>query len=691
MNNIFKVEGMSCIICKNTVEKTLNKMDGVKEARVNLLDNEVFVEYDSVSFADMQKAIENAGYKLLKKKNDNKTPLIKLILSIILSIVSMILMHKYPLIQILIVLIIYLLNINTLISGIKSLINLNPNMNTLVSISSITALIYSIVNVFIFKNEKTFFDTSAMIITIVAIGKYIEKGTKSKATSILRGLSTLIPMQANLKKDNGQIEIIPISELKKGNIVVIKDGESIPQDGLIIKGQGQIDESMITGESLPVSKKEQDEVIGGSVLIDGLLEVIITSIPNATILSNIITQTKASLTKKIPIEKIADKISKYFVYGVLSISLLTFIIWIIKTGNIELSINFALSVMVISCPCALGLATPSAIYVASSSASRNGILIKNPSILEIFYKIKYLILDKTGTLTENKLHINKEEILDNTFIDVICSLESRSNHPIAKTIISKYKFNQIEFENIKEIKGKGIVATLNGSTYCVGNIEFLKENGAIIYDTLDDPALIIGAIKDSKILGLLYLSDVLRENSIKALNSLKDKNIELILCTGDNETAARSLNDKFNFNKVHFNVKPEDKSKIVQEYKSKSLTSMVGDGINDAIALSNADISISVNEASDIANASSDVILLNNDINDINYLYKLSKKTMRIIKQNLFWALFYNAIFIPLASGLLYNKFGIMLTPIIGTITMSISSIIVLTNALRISKLKKEN
>ena len=691
MNNIFKVEGMSCIICKNTVEKTLNKLDGVKEARVNLLDNEVFVEYDNVSFTDMQKAIENAGYKLLKKKNDNKTPLIKLILSIILSIVSMILMHKYPLIQILIVLIIYLLNINTLISGIKSLINLNPNMNTLVSISSITALIYSIVNVFIFKNEKTFFDTSAMIITIVAIGKYIEKGTKSKATSILRGLSTLIPMQANLKKDNGQIEVIPISELKKGNIVVIKDGESIPQDGLIIKGQGQIDESMITGESLPVSKKEQDEVIGGSVLIDGLLEVIITSIPNATILSNIITQTKASLTKKIPIEKIADKISKYFVYGVLSISLLTFIIWIIKTGNIELSINFALSVMVISCPCALGLATPSAIYVASSSASRNGILIKNPSILEIFYKIKYLILDKTGTLTENKLHINKEEILDNTFIDVICSLESRSNHPIAKTIISKYKFNQIEFENIKEIKGKGIVATLNGSTYCVGNIEFLKENGAIIYDTLDDPALIIGAIKDSKILGLLYLSDVLRENSIKALNSLKDKNIELILCTGDNEIAAKSLNDKFSFNKVHFNVKPEDKSKIVHEYKSKSLTSMVGDGINDAIALSNADISISVNEASDIANASSDVILLNNDINDINYLYKLSKKTMRIIKQNLFWALFYNAIFIPLASGLLYNKFGIMLTPIIGTITMSISSIIVLTNALRISKLKKEN
>ena len=244
---------------------------------------------------------------------------------------------------------------------------------------------------------------------------------------------------------------------------------------------------------------------------------------------------------------------------------------------------------------------------------------------------------------------------------------------------------------IKEIKGKGIVATLNGSTYCVGNIEFLKENGAIIYDTLDDPALIIGAIKDSKILGLLYLSDVLRENSIKALNSLKDKNIELILCTGDNEIAARSLNDKFNFNKVHFNVKPEDKSKIVQEYKSKSLTSMVGDGINDAIALSNANISISVNEASDIANASSDVILLNNDINDINYLYKLSKKTMRIIKQNLFWALFYNAIFIPLASGLLYNKFGIMLTPIIGTITMSISSIIVLTNALIISKLKKEN
>ena len=690
MNNIFKVEGMSCIICKNTVEKTLNKLNGVKEAHVNLLDNEVFVEYDNITFEEMERAIKDAGYTLLKKKNENKEPLIKLILSIILSIVSMILMHHYPLIQLLIVITVYILNIDILTSGIKSLIKLNPNMNSLVSISSITSLIYSIINVLFFNNEKVFFDTSVMILTIVSIGKFIEKGTKTKATNILRGLSTLIPMQANLKKENGEITIIPISELKKGNIVLIKSGESIPQDGLIIKGQGLIDESMITGESIPINKKENDGVIGGSILVDGLIEVIITSLPNTTILSNIITQTKESLTKKIPIEKLADKISKYFVYGVLTISLLTFIIWMIVSKKIELSINFALSVMVISCPCALGLATPSAIYVANSSAARNGILIKNPSILEIFHKTKYLIFDKTGTLTENKLHIVKEETYDDSFVDIICSLESISNHPIAKTILSNYKFNHISFNSIKEIKGKGIIGIKDDSKYCVGNVDFLKENGAIIYDDLNTSSLIIGAAKDSKILGLVYLKDVLRESSIKALNSLKEKNINIVLCTGDSETSANSLNESFKFDETLSNVKPEDKNNVVLTYKDKGLTTMVGDGINDAIALSNANVSISVNDASDIANASSDVVLINNDINDINYLYHLSKKTMRIITQNLIWALFYNAIFIPLAAGLLYNKFGIMLSPIIGTITMSISSIVVITNALRISKVKKE-
>lgn len=690
MNNIFKVEGMSCVICKNTVEKTLNKLDGVKEAHVNLLDNEVFVEYDGITFEKMQKAIKDAGYTLLKKKNENKEPLIKLILSIILSIASILLMHQSPLIQLIIVITVYILNIDILTSGIRSLIKLNPNMNSLVTISSITALIYSIINIFIFGYNKAFFDTSVMILTIVSIGKFIEKGTKAKATNILRGLSTLIPMQANLIKENSEVTIIPISELKKGNVVLVKSGESIPQDGLIVKGQALIDESMITGESIPINKKENDEVIGGSVLVDGAIEVIITSLPNTTILSNIITQTKESLTKKIPVEKLADKISKYFVYGVLAISLLTFIIWIIISGNIELSINFALSVMVISCPCALGLATPSAIYVANSSAARNGILIKNPSILEIFYKTKYLIFDKTGTLTENKLHIVKEDKYDNSFIDVICSLESISNHPIAKTILSNYKFNHVSFNSIKEIKGKGVIGLKDGSKYCVGNVEFLKENGAIIYDELNTSSLIIGAAKDSKILGLIYLKDVLRGSSINALNSLKNKNINMILCTGDNKTSADSLNETFKFDETLSNVRPEDKSNVVLSYKNKGITTMVGDGINDAIALSNANVSISVNDASDIANASSDVVLINNDINDINYLYNLSKKTMRIITQNLIWALFYNAIFIPLAAGLLYNKFGIMLSPIIGTITMSVSSIIVITNALRIGRVKKE-
>lgn len=692
MNNIFNVEGMTCIICKNTVEKTLLEINGVKDARVNLLDNEVYIEYDNVSFDILEKAVKNAGYKLSIKKKNNNHSLIKIIISLLLSIILMILMKINGIViyQILLTLIVFILNINTLKNGFFSLFKLNPNMNSLVTISSITSFILSIINVLVIKKQHSYFDTSAMILSITAVGKYIEKGTKSKATSILRGLTTLIPMQANLKRDNGDIEIIPISELKKGNIVVIKNGESVPQDGLILKGQAQLDESMITGESIPVYKTINNTVIGGSIIVDGILEVEITSSTNTTILSNIVNQTKKSLTSKIPIEKTVDRISKYFVYIILLISLTTFIVWYLASKDMELSINFALSVMVISCPCALGLATPSAIYVANSIAAKNGILIKNPSIIEILHKTKYMIFDKTGTLTENKLHIIKEEIYNNDFINIICSLESISNHPIAKSIIANYKYTHIQFDNLEEIKGKGIKGILNGSIYYVGNIDFLKEKGIIINNDIKDNSLIIGAIKDRELLGLIHLNDVLRESSIKALNELKNKDITLILCTGDSDESAKKINNKFLFNETYSNVKPENKSDIVSSYKQKGIITMIGDGINDAIALSNANISISIKEASDIANASSDIILLNNDINDINFLYNLSKKTIKIIKQNLFWALIYNSFFIPLAAGLLYNKFGIALTPIIGTITMSISSIIVITNALRIGKIQKE-
>ena len=695
MNTIYKVDGMSCIICKNTVEKTLNKIDGVNKASVNLLDNEVLIDYDEnkVPYKLLEQEIKKAGYTLSKKKNENKTSIIKLIISIILSILLMSFMFiqmslTIIYIEVLITMIIVILNFNIIKSGINALIHLNPNMNSLVTISALSAFIYSIINIFIFKNEKMYFETTTMVLTIVSIGKYIEKGTKSKATSILRGLSTLIPMEANLK-DGDIIKTIPISELKKGNIVLVKAGDSIPQDGEIIKGNALVNESMINGESLPIYKKEKDIVIGGSVLMDGTIEVLITSLASNTILSNIISETKSSLTKKIKIEKLADLLSKYFVYGVLIISIITFIIWYLSTKDFELSINFFLSVMLISCPCALGLATPAAIYVSSSNASKNGILIKNPEVLEILYKTKYVIFDKTGTLTKNKLSIEKEEILDPDFIDIICSLESYSNHPIANTITSNYKYSPIKFDSVEEIKGQGVKASLNNSIYYVTNINDLKEKGIEINNIDNSSSLIIGAVKDNKLLGLLYLNDVIRESSIDAISKLKEKGLELILCTGDSDKSANLLNSKLSLNKVMSKVKPEEKSNIINEYKEKGITMMVGDGINDAIALSNANISVSVKDASDIASATSDIVLINNDLNSINYLIDLSKKTMRIIKQNLLWALFYNAIFIPLAAGLLYNEFEVALTPIIGTITMSISSIIVLMNALRINKVKK--
>lgn len=696
MNTIYKVDGMSCIICKNTVEKTLNKIDGVNKASVNLLDNEVLIDYDEnkVPYKLLEQEIKKAGYTLSKKKNENKTNLIKLIFSIILSILLMSFMFTQMsqtiiYIEILISVIVVILNFNIIKSGISALVHLNPNMNSLVTISALSAFIYSIINIFIFKNEKMYFETTTMVLTIVSIGKYIEKGTKSKATSILRGLSTLIPMEANLK-DGDSIKTIPISELKKGNTVLIKAGDSIPQDGEIIKGNALVNESMINGESLPIYKKEKDTVIGGSVLMDGTIEVLITSVASNTILSNIISETKSSLTKKIKIEKLADLLSKYFVYGVLIISIITFIIWYLSTKNFELSINFSLSVMLISCPCALGLATPAAIYVASSNASKNGILIKNPEVLEILYKTKYIVFDKTGTITENKLHIENEEIFSYEFIDIICSLESYSNHPIAKTITTHYNYKNIEFDKVEELKGEGVQAYKNNSLYYVSNIKNLKEKGITIKPKYNEASLIIGLIKDHSLLGLIYLNDVLRDSSIDAINNLKERNIDLTLATGDSHESVAHLDQNLRFNAFISESKPENKNEIINSYKEKGITMMVGDGINDAIALSNANISISVKDASDIASATSDIVLINNDLNSISYLIDLSKKTMRIIKQNLLWALFYNAIFIPLAAGLLYNEFKVALTPIIGTITMSISSIIVLMNALRINKVKKE-
>ena len=699
MEKTYIINGMTCVICKNTVEQGVKKLQGVSDCKVNLLENEATITFDDAIISEdiIAKEINKLGYQMvINNSNSIDNNKIKLIVSVVLVLALMYLSmgHMFNLYipnnskyyQLTLATLIILINIRYYISGFRSLFKASPNMDSLVSISSFVSYIYSL---FVINNPKyhLYFETSAMVLVIVSIGKYIEGANKVKATKTIRGLATLIPMQANILVDD-QIKIIPIDELKVNDIVLVKPGESIPQDGIIISGSSSIDESMITGESLLINKTTNDEVIGGTVNIDGSIKVKVTKRNTQTTLSNIISLTKQATMAKLPIERLSDIISKHFVKTVICISIITFALWIIFSKNIELAINFALSVLVISCPCALGLATPSAIAVATGKCATNGILIKNPEILEIAGKIKYIILDKTGTLTENKLQIIDTEIYDDDFSNVVSSLEKLSNHPIAKTILDKYQNGNLIFDFFEQISSEGIIGKINNDVYYAGNTKlankYLKD---IKLNKTNYSSIIVG--KNDKLLGIVYIGDILKVSSYEAIKSFIRRNIISIMCTGDNENVANEIANKLSIKEYLSSVTPGDKNKLVLEKKKDGIVCMVGDGINDAIALSSADISVSITSGTDIARSTSDVILMSNNINDISYLIDVSKKTMNIIKQNLFWALFYNAIFIPIAAGLFYKSFNLALNPIFGSISMCISSIIVLTNSLRINSINK--
>lgn len=716
MEKTYEVKGMTCVICKGNVEKALNKCDGVNSAVVNLLENEVIVNFDEnkINEETLAKAVDDAGYKLLltKEKTVNKDK-VRLVVSIILcallmyfSMSSMNMKNEIDhmmmvglsykdIMQLILCTIILVIYKDRFISGFKSLFHLSPNMDSLVALSSSVSYLYSIWALFKinagYNNYNLYFETASMVVTIVAIGKYIEGNTKTKTTKIIRGLATLIPMEAHVLKD-GEEKIVSINDVRKNDVLIIRPGESIPQDGVIISGSSSVDESMITGESLPIEKNIDDEVIGGTINTTGTITVKVSKSSNMTVLSNIINLTKKATTEKIPIERFADKISKYFVFGVISISLITLIVWYIVSKDLELSLNFALSVLVISCPCALGLATPAAIAVASGRSAKEGVLIKKPEILEVAGSLNTIIFDKTGTLTKNSLNVVETTIVMDDFIETLSSIEKTQNHPIAKAIVKKYPNGNITFDKVEFIAGEGVKAIKGDDVYLAGNDKLLKNSikeEYINFATLNNYSY-IGLSKNDRLMGVIYLTDILRDTSKIAITNLKKRNITPIMCTGDNEIAARKVSNLLGIEKYLAKVKPEDKNKLVNKEKENGKVAMVGDGVNDSIALSCADVSISVKSGSDIASASSDVILMKNDLNDISFLYDLSKKTLRIIKENLFWALGYNSICIPIAAGVFYKSFNLKLNPMIGAVAMWVSSMFVLANALRINTIKKE-
>ena len=707
MEKTFEVKGMTCVICKNTVEQGLKKIDGVSDAKVNLLENEATVIFDEnkTSEAIMAQRISDLGYTLVIQKTNeiDKSRIIMIVSSILVAILMFFSMgHMFGLmipdwgryVQLILATIIIVLNIRYYRSGFKALLHLKPNMDSLVSLSSFVSYVYSLYVLLSGHHHlHLYFETAAMVLVIVSIGKYIEGSNKKKAAKTIRGLATLIPMQANLLKD-GEITVIPIDDLKVNDIVSVRPGESIPQDGIIIRGYSSIDESMITGESVPRNKTVNDEVIGGTVNINGQIDVKITRSSNQSTLSKIISLTKQATMAKIPIERFADKISNYFVFAVIAISILTFLVWMIIDKNIETALNFALSVLVISCPCALGLATPAAIMVATGNAAKNGILIKNPEVLEIIGDLKYVILDKTGTLTKNKLEIIEVRPYHEDFANVIASLEKHSDHPIARSILEIYPDGDLHFDDYEQISSEGILAHKGSDSYYAGNLKLAKRFTSPIQEDIDYAEannysfILVG--RNEKLLGIVYLADVLKDSSLTAISSLKKKGVIPIMCTGDNEITAAGIARKLQIDEYLSSVTPQDKNSLILNKKESGKTAMVGDGVNDAIALSSADVSFAVANGTDIAQATSDIVLMTNSILDVSFMIDLARKTMRIIKENLFWALFYNAIFIPLAAGLFYKNLGLSLNPMIGAFSMSISSLFVLSNALRINNVKKE-
>jgi len=707
MEKTYEVKGMTCVICKGNVEKALKSTIGVSESKVNLLENEVSVTFDEnkVDEKTLAKAVSDAGYELIIEKHEgiDKDKLIMIISTVLVLILMLFSMgHMFGLhiphygkyVQFVLCTVIIALNFHYYRSGFKSLLSLRPNMDALVSISSGVSYIYSLYVLFS-QNEKysLYFETAAMVLVIVSIGKYIEGSNKKKTTKTIRGLATLIPMQANLIKDDETV-IIPIDELKKNDIVLVRPGESIPQDGIVVGGSSQVDESMITGESLPLDKNINDQVIGGTVNLNGEIRVQINRNAGQTTLSKIINLTKQATMTKIPVERFADAVSNYFVFAVIGISLLTFIIWMVTDKDLEKALNFSLSVLVISCPCALGLATPAAIMVATGNAARNGVLIKNPEVLEVAGNLDYVILDKTGTLTKNKLDIIEVRKYDEEFDNVISSLEKGSNHPIAKAIKERYPDGNLIFDSYQQISAQGLEGRIGNDVYYAGNLKLIgkyaKAPKADVDYGINNSYSFIIVGKNEKLLGIVYLADVLKDSSAMAISSLKKRNITPIMCTGDNDLTARNIAKKLGIDEYLSSVTPQDKNELVMKKKTEGKVSMVGDGVNDAIALTNADVSFAVANGTDIAYASSDIVLMSNSILDVSFMIDLSKKTMRIIKQNLFWALFYNALFIPVAAGAFYKTFNLSLNPMIGALTMSVSSIVVLSNALRINTVKKE-
>ena len=712
------ISGMTCVNCSNGIERAVQKMPGVESSKVSftiskaefaidneLLDKQALIHkiqklgYGAEEDLAVLEQIKLKDYKRLKSDFLISAALTLMLFYFAFFPIEALKFNQYTMF--------FLASVVQFYAGgrfyalsYKAISNYNYDMNVLVALGTSAAYFYSVA-VILFADSFPlhlrflYFDGAAVIITFILLGRLLEERSKSKATDFLKKLMNLAPLNATLINPDGSYSIVLASELQIGNRVLIKQGEKISTDALIIKGSADVDASMLTGESMPVYKTIGDEVIAGTLNITGVIEVEVLKRSNDTTLSKIVQLLSTAQSKKMPISRFADKVANIFVPIVVGISIITFLVWHFLVGDTLGAIIASISVLIISCPCALGLATPIAIVSSVGKGAKEGILIKNPEILEIIKDIKYAVFDKTGTLTTGVISV-KDSLYEEQHLNLLGSIEKMSEHPISKAVvtyaISKNLNLDAEFDELELIPGRGISAQWQGKTVRIGSLAFLeefkiqvdKQYSDFYTQTLAQGSGVILASIGQLCVGVFALEDAIKEGAIELIADLKSKNITPILLTGDNQVTANNVAKQLNIDQVFAQVLPGEKYKIITGLQSEAKVMFVGDGVNDSPSIKQADIGITLNSGSDITKDAGDIILINNDLKSVSKSINLSVESMKIIKQNLFWAFIYNAAGIPLAAGVLYPIIGLMLTPAYAGIAMSFSSVTVVLNSLRL-------
>ena len=749
----YGVKGMMCAACVSHVERAAGAVLGAEqiEFSVSLLTNSLSVTYpEGYSAGEIKKIekklaakIKSAGYALTEYAQQNKSAheeqkqqkavmtrfVLSAFLTGLLMFVSMGNMFGVPflqffsepeyalsfvLLQMILTLPVLILNYGFFFRGFRALFHLSPNMDTLIAIGSSAAFIYGVwaaVEIGIASTtgntemlhswmHSLYLESSAMIVTLVSLGKMLEGRAKNRAGAAVRALASLLPDEATVIK-NGEHVQIPISELVVGDVVIVKQGQAIPVDGTVLEGHGGVDESPLSGESIPVEKDVGDAVSGACTLVSGYLSVRVDRVGQDTALQKIINLLEEAASSKAPIARVADKVSAIFVPSVMAISLITVVVWLIATGgDINQALRNAISVLVISCPCALGLATPTAIMVGTGRGAGEGVLIKNGETLEALHEVEYVLMDKTGTLTKGKPCVSHVEVFDgaseNELILYAYAAESFSAHPLSAAVCAYAEERGVDLLPVTDhfsSVGNGIGAVVDGKKILVGKPQFLIDHGVLFkneykdaFDACQKKGMTVVAVsRDERALGMIGISDPIREESAQTVSALSDMGITTVMLTGDNPTTAAAIAKKAGISTFHASLLPDDKERIIREYCAKGKTAMVGDGINDAPALARADVGIAIGSGTEVAIDSADAVLSKNSLFCVVQAIRLSRETVRIIRQNLFWALIYNSICIPLAAGVL-APVGIVLNPMIASVAMSFSSVSVVLNSLRLKR-----